>query len=146
MSLAPLQGYLSDQSSSCFAWGIKDGLPGRRPQRATLAVRLGQLRPGAPRRLFDRDVARQHAEVLLLAQLGAWQLGAMLAPARGSSVSSMPSAAQGAAPLSALSPGEAEAEASAGGLAAAVVSWACEVAEVRGHIGLLNALNDTMRT
>jgi len=52
----------------------------RRPQHgAALPARLGALRPGAPRRLYDRDAARPHAEALLLAQLAAWQLRRMLA-------------------------------------------------------------------
>lgn len=43
---------------------------------------LGRLRAGAPRRLFDRDLPQQRAEALLLAQLAAWQLRAMLPAAR----------------------------------------------------------------
>lgn len=52
------------------------------PWGAANTAALGRLRAGAPRRLFDRDLPQQRAEALLLAQLAAWQLRAML-PAAG---------------------------------------------------------------
>ena len=52
------------------------------PWSAVNNVALGRLRAGAPRRLFDRDLPQQRAEALLLAQLAAWQLRAMLPAAR----------------------------------------------------------------
>ena len=50
-----------------------------RPWSPAQTARLRRTRAGAPRRLFDRDPPQQHAKALLLAQLAAWQLGAMLA-------------------------------------------------------------------